>query len=116
MKIIEQFMYHDELIAVGVFLILGNSYDAAWNLFFEDLPDCCLWWSDELEFIATLKRLYLYFLLHVRLKKNNSNLSFVDVFQSALKFGTFSAVMLTYAASALLHVSNKAVTLSAAFL
>lgn len=30
-----------------------------------------------------------------------------DVFKSALKFGTFSAVMVTYTASALLHVSNR---------
>lgn len=28
-----------------------------------------------------------------------------DVFKSALKFGTFTAVMVTYTASALLHVS-----------
>lgn len=30
-----------------------------------------------------------------------------DVFKSALKFGTFSAIMVTYTASALLHVSPK---------
>lgn len=29
-----------------------------------------------------------------------------DVFKSALKFGTFSAIMVTYTASALLHVST----------
>lgn len=30
-----------------------------------------------------------------------------DVFKSALKFGTFTAIMVTYIASALLHVSTK---------